>query len=440
MAIDYSKIPHEDVTDTYFYVNLPLKFFHDRATGKITPLMFDCLAWIWEHAGYYTGRTKMTSAGRIQADLWPKKKGRPSVRSIQRALRSLHNCGYITLPKRFLHEESYSIRANNYVIYDDEKKMALYPKVTIGHRELKKGSEEAYYDDSCDQVQAGIGQSSGRVPAELGSSFDAGCDAHGRAATPSPAEGYSGTKDSCAVPSDGDGSHLGRSSDAALSEPCRSSDDNTTGESSPSGKIGEAGRAGTEQQQQLAAAVAFPREEQKPKTVETETESESKRLAQRFWEYLGSPAKISPSRWEPQFSELLETSPDLWSIMEYAFEKDSKGTWRDRLLGANTPVAYLRKVLPYIQEAYGKWLPQEAESAEKAAVLCWKDAVKNLLASGEVFVRDGHNYRFMAVPGHRPCYHEVDAQGNPVGIVGNLVMGLDLPLPEDALESAGIDV
>jgi hypothetical protein len=171
MAIDYSKIQHEDVTDTYFYVNLPSQFFHDRASGKITPLMFDCLAWIWEHAGYSTGRTKMTSAGRIQADLWPRKKGRPSVRSIQRALRILHHCGYITLPMRFLHEESYSIRANNYVIYDNERKLALYPKVTIGCRELKEGSEEAYYDDSCDRVQAEIGQSSGRVPAEFRQSW-----------------------------------------------------------------------------------------------------------------------------------------------------------------------------------------------------------------------------------------------------------------------------
>jgi hypothetical protein len=172
----------------------------------------------------------------------------------------------------------------------------------------------------------------------------------------------------------------------------------------------------------------------------TEIEIESKSLAQRFWEYLGSPEKFSPSRWEKQFSELLSAYPGLGEILEYAFEKDSTKTWRNRLLGANTPVAYLRKVLPHIQEAYDKWLPLEAERTEKAAVLCIHDSVNNLLASGEVFVRDGHNYKFLAVQGYKPCYHEIDGHGNPMGVIGNLVLGLDLPLPEDALEDAGYDV
>ena len=41
---------------------------------------------------------------------------------------------------------------------------------------------------------------------------------------------------------------------------------------------------------------------------------------------------------------------------------------------------------------------------------------------------------------YRPCYHEIDAHGNPIGVIGNHVLGLDLPLPEDALEDAGYDV
>jgi hypothetical protein len=194
------------------------------------------------------------------------------------------------------------------------------------------------------------------------------------------------------------------------------------------------------QQQQLAAAAVAPSssEEQKPKT--TEIEIESKSLAQRFWEYLGSPAESNPSKWTVPFFELLSAYPDLGEILEFAFEEDSTKTWRNRLLGANTPIAYLRKVLPLIQESYDKWLPLEAERTEKAAVLCMKDAVRNLLASGKVFVRNGHNYKFMAVADHPPCYHEVDAQGNPIGVIGNRVLGLDLPLPEDALEDAGYDV
>jgi len=154
------------------------------------------------------------------------------------------------------------------------------------------------------------------------------------------------------------------------------------------------------QQKQLAAAVApSSSEEQRPKT----TEIESKFLAQRFWEYLGSPAESNPSKWTVPFSELLSAYPDLGEILEFAFEKDSTKTWRNRLLGANTPLAYLRKVLPLIQESYDKWLPLEAERTEKAAVLCIQDAAKKLLASGKVFVRDGHNYKFMAVQGYTGC-------------------------------------
>ena len=81
-AIDYSKIPHEDVTDTYRYVNLPRRFFEALAQGSITPLMFNVLAWIWARAEYKTGIAKRVTAQTIIDELYPAdmvpKKVRPS--------------------------------------------------------------------------------------------------------------------------------------------------------------------------------------------------------------------------------------------------------------------------------------------------------------------------------------------------------------------------
>ena len=116
MAIDYSKIPHEDVTDTYRYTNLLKQFFEYRAMGRITPMMFDVLAWIWEHAGYMTGITKWVTAETILDDLFPVKvvprKDRPSLSTIQRVLRQLADLGYITLPTKYKHRRNYSTIAN----------------------------------------------------------------------------------------------------------------------------------------------------------------------------------------------------------------------------------------------------------------------------------------------------------------------------------------
>jgi hypothetical protein len=137
--IDYSKIPHEDVTDTYRYTNLPWQFFYDRENGKITPRMFDVLAWIWRHTGFYSGIADRASAGMILADLWPSKKGRPDVATIQRDLRTLDLCGYITLPKTYLHDVNYPITAHGYVVGSAGRKIAPRPKATIGYRDVRKG-------------------------------------------------------------------------------------------------------------------------------------------------------------------------------------------------------------------------------------------------------------------------------------------------------------
>jgi hypothetical protein len=133
-AIDYSKIPHEDVTDTYRYVNLPRRFFEALAQGSITPLMFNVLAWIWARAGYKTGIAKRVTAQTIIDELYPAdmvpKKVRPSVSTIQRVLRQLADLGYITLPTRYKHRKNYSIVAHGYVALVEGRKLSLRPKET----------------------------------------------------------------------------------------------------------------------------------------------------------------------------------------------------------------------------------------------------------------------------------------------------------------------
>ena len=170
MAFDYSRIPNEDVTDKYLYVNLPLRFFQDREAGKITPLMFDCLVWIWQHAGYRTGRVERASAGMILKDLWPNKKGRPSLSSVQRALKLCERCGYISLPKSYVHDENYPILAHGYVVPFDGRKLALYPKPIKSYKVAKRGCDEPFDGLSAEDVTNTSGTSDDPVPDVSGTS------------------------------------------------------------------------------------------------------------------------------------------------------------------------------------------------------------------------------------------------------------------------------
>src|ERR1700722_17900857 len=120
MPIDYSKVPHEDVTETYRYTNLPKHFFDALAAGDITPDMFLVLAWVWNNAGYKTGIAQRASAAMIRDDIWRSRvipeKDRPKLRTVQRILGRLQLCGFIVMPDKYVNNTNYPICACGYVV------------------------------------------------------------------------------------------------------------------------------------------------------------------------------------------------------------------------------------------------------------------------------------------------------------------------------------
>jgi hypothetical protein len=424
MAIDYSKIPHEDVTGTYRYTNLPKHFFEALAAGDITLDMFLVLAWVWNQAGYKTGIAKRASAAMIRDDVWSPRvtpeKGRPKLRTVRRILQRLQLCGFIFVPKKYINDTNYPICACGYVVSvdldGDRRRFALRPKPIKSYREALKGD-----DRLVDTV------------------FDTPDD------TP--------LTDPCPT------------HDRPMTDPCptpvRPPDPSLSGKQVNQVETGVAGIAGDQVQQQQpalradAAAVAVTptsfqeaddrieklKSGYKPEFRTTESGASDFPItanlvtAAILWDYLGNPAGQDPLKWEDSLGILSQDydSQDysLLDLFWYAFDVNPK--WREKLLAAKYPVKYLETVLPHILDDYTHW----SMNQEKEVPMKLDAAVKKLLASGEVFERDGKRYKFLAVQGYKPCYHEIDAQGNPVGIVGNLVWGLDLPLPEDALEGAG---
>ena len=75
---------------------------------------------------------------------------------------------------------------------------------------------------------------------------------------------------------------------------------------------------------------------------------EADRIARLFWELLGSPAHQKPERWSKPFSELLPLypAPALEDILRFAFLAPR---WKERLVGAKHPMAYLKSVLDHIE-------------------------------------------------------------------------------------------
>ncbi|MGO9270468.1 MAG: hypothetical protein ACLQOO_09485 [Terriglobia bacterium] len=121
-------------------------------------------------------------------------------------------------------------------------------------------------------------------------------------------------------------------------------------------------RAGGEQQQQQPAVAAVlsvlsaPKTQDKPEstiTPDTAPPSPALVLARKFWEHLGSPAKFSPASWEKGFAELVlrySDPVDLEHLLHQAFDGFLSKKWRNRLLQAEHPLAYLRSVLSHIED------------------------------------------------------------------------------------------
>ena len=124
-------------------------------------------------------------------------------------------------------------------------------------------------------------------------------------------------------------------------------DSSTTEETLPPGicnkevnqELNKEGEQGTQQPvpRTGSAAVLHP-------TSKTEAD----RIARLFWELLGSPAHHKPERWSKPFSELLPLypAPALEDILRFAFLAPR---WKERLVGAKHPMAYLKSVLEHIE-------------------------------------------------------------------------------------------
>ena len=159
----YAKVRHVQLKDGYRYTNLPQKFFDDRRAGRITPMMFEILTWVWNQAGYYTGRVDRASASMILEDLWPQKKGRPSLSTVQRAVLQCAKCGYIRVPTEYRSDENYPIFALGYVVGCDEASIALRPHPIVSYRDALKGHAAPCAVGSADDVTNLCGTSAEHV-------------------------------------------------------------------------------------------------------------------------------------------------------------------------------------------------------------------------------------------------------------------------------------
>jgi hypothetical protein len=509
--IDYSKIPHEVMTGDFYYTNVPKKFEHDLKNGDITTLMFLCLEWIWSHAGYKNAMTQMTSASRIRNEMFPDRRPQPpSVRTVERALRCCHDCGYISLPSNYENDESYVVRANNFVVFvrgqdgEEDQRLLLYPKPTLSRRKMKKGNvKEPLFDVGSqmpgpkppsapegqspvkglsDQVRE-VGQPCDRVGTEVGQTPDGPCVGDDKTSNQNTSRGC-GEADKAA-------SHLAteecRTSVAPVSEECRRgvapTVDNTTGSSTcvtgpeqvHAGEAGKASKAGKEQEQQLQPpaagvavaaslnAISFRPGQEHPErdgqVVDLDFQPKKRSwaaiVAKEFHTIisrLGHKAKFDAS-WEQKFSKYLLLYPDtpssdglthfnLLDLIEWAVVKDPDGHYRENLLKSFAPASYIGSQLAHIQVR---------KAACEAKLPTLDQALETLLTCHKTFIRSGMSLQFLNTREFGPCWCAVRPEGGDgvdldewsEGVVKpvprSIVMGLDLPIPEDLVEGESLD-
>ena len=85
-------------------------------------------------------------ADRVRADdimtqMYPQEKGRPDLRTVQRALSLCERCGYILRPQEFVSKETYPVYVTNFVVGTDEGQILLRPTDTITYKEAQKRGE-----------------------------------------------------------------------------------------------------------------------------------------------------------------------------------------------------------------------------------------------------------------------------------------------------------
>jgi len=335
----YEHIPHEEVL-AYYYVNLPLRFFNDLREGRITITMFLVLAWVWWHAGYRTGVVERASAGMILGDMWPMKKGRPSLSKVQRAVKLCADCGYISVPKGYNHDENYPITAHGYIVICDEGKIALRPKPTISYREVLKATAGSFDDEAnenrrCDDDFPNSRSCETKNDENLPNlrEFDPPYDEPKTAPSPVSTASYGEAPKRCDAPSAEDVTNICGTSAEPLPNMCGTYDDSSScgsGESGESGEASESREAAASKAGRAAAAPAALSVFSSPEADGKEGEGEGKSkpepecpkdeyippspgdIARIFHKLLGSPPRYGPRSWEKGFAKLIEDQ-EAWS-------------------------------------------------------------------------------------------------------------------------------
>ncbi len=137
------------------YTNIPNWMFEDLLEGKLNNKQFLILCWLRRRANWSTGITSGVSAVRIIAEMWPDElegRQRPSERTIQRELKRLRQCGYITSFHVLGQKRSYKIMLHNYVALNDGEEVILNPKDTTDYRDLPSTCEGDDDGDSSGDV------------------------------------------------------------------------------------------------------------------------------------------------------------------------------------------------------------------------------------------------------------------------------------------------
>ena len=150
------KRPHDKIR-VFYYTNFPRIFSQDLKEGRITRLMYDILLWVYENVNWKWCRVERASAEIIRQDIYPPRCGapQPSVRTIQRNLKHLDGCGYISLPKHYDLNNNYVIYVHGYVVELGGEKFAVDKRPTITYEALRRknvATDDAADDERLSQV------------------------------------------------------------------------------------------------------------------------------------------------------------------------------------------------------------------------------------------------------------------------------------------------
>lgn len=278
-----------------FDVRIPQHFVKSLHTGDITPSMLLTLVLLHNWADWKTGVVRSASAAGLAT--WSRKAY--SVRTFSEALRKLQLMGHITKETVQGSHHDYPIVIHNYKIYDDAGNATIInPKTTKTWAEIETGHCDGGSDETSDE---GSDETSDKVLSLNESQIK----------SQNEVDRWVGGEAGCQPDTQSKG----------IPEV-------------------EAGVVSGEQ-----VPVTEPVPPAKPEVPAREA-SPARVLAERFFAYQGSPAKLYKHEkdWTRRFGVLLGLYPNLGDIMTFAFETNE--FWPQKLIRpASDPLSYFEAKL-----------------------------------------------------------------------------------------------